>query len=344
MLDVGSAPTVVGMDAADRTDRTDRTENPADPADPEPVDVVIVGGGAAGLSAALTLGRARRSVVVVDAGEPRNAPAEHVHGFLTRDGISPADLLALGRAEVRGYGVEVVDGRAVRATNRTADGAPFTVELDDGRTVRGRRLLVTTGLVDELPDIDGVAERWGRDVLHCPYCHGWEVRDQAIAVISTGAMGVHQASLFRQWSPDVTLFVHMGPPPTDEERDQFARRSVPVVEGKVAEVVVEGDRVTGVRLEGGPVVPADAVVVQTRMVARSDVLASLGIAPVEHPMGVGTYIEADPSGATAVPGVWVAGNVADLKHQVVQAAAAGTMTAAVLNADLVGEDTAQAGR
>ena len=325
-------------------DDTPDTTEPADhdPAGRRPVDVVIVGGGAAGLSAALTLGRARRSVVVIDAGEPRNAPADHVHGYLTRDGVSPADLLALGREEVRGYGVELVDGRAVRATRAPEDGGTFAVELDNGRTVPGRRLLVTTGLVDELPDIPGLAPRWGRDALHCPYCHGWEVRDQAIAVIATGAMGAHQASLFRQWSSDVTLLVHTGPPPTDEEREQFAARAVRIVEGTVAEVVVADDRITGVRLEGGPVVPADAVVVQPRMVARSEVLASLGIEAVEHPLGVGTLVEADPFGATAVPGVWVAGNVVDMKLQVLPAAAAGATTAAVLNTDLVAEDTARA--
>ena len=140
--------------------------------DDQPYDVVIVGGGAAGLSAALVLGRARRRVAVIDAGAPRNAPAAHMQGFLSRDGMPPAELLAAGRAEVTGYGVEIIEDMVVGIE------PGFTVRLANGDTLTARRVLVTTGVSDELPDIPGVQERWGRDLLHCPYCHGWEVRDQ----------------------------------------------------------------------------------------------------------------------------------------------------------------------
>jgi thioredoxin reductase len=303
-------------------------------------DVVIVGGGPAGLSAALTLARARRSVIVLDAGEPRNAPAAHLHGYLTRDGTPPAAFLAAGRAEVASYGGTLVDGHAT-AAQRAPDGT-FTVSLGDGPSVQGRRLLVTTGLVDELPDIDGLAARWGRDVLHCPYCHGWEVRDQAIVVIATGPMGVHQAGLFRQWSSDVTMVLHRGAAPTDVEREGLLSRGVRLIEGRVAAVVVHDGRIVGVRLDGGAVLPAAAVVVAPRVVARSEVLRSLGLEAVEDPSGIGTSIPADPLGATSVAGVWVAGNVADVRGQVVHAAAAGTWTGAAINADLVAEDTARA--
>src|SRR6185503_16115235 len=178
----------------------------------ESYDVVIVGGGAAGLSAALTLSRARRSVLVIDAGAPRNAPAGHVHNYLASEGTAPADLLATGRAEVTGYGGEIVTGE-VTSAHRLDDGG-FHVVLGD-RIVQARRLLVTTGLVDELPDVAGVAERWGRDVLHCPYCHGWEVRDQAIGVLGSSPFAVHAALMWRQWSADVTLFRHTAPALTD---------------------------------------------------------------------------------------------------------------------------------
>jgi thioredoxin reductase len=304
------------------------------------VDVVVVGGGPAGLAAALMLGRARRSVVVVDAGEPRNAPAEHLHGYLGSDGTPPADFLAIGRDEVRRYGVEVRSGRATGA-ERDAGGT-FAVRLEDGGAVRGRRLLVAAGLVDELPAIPGVAERWGRDVLHCPYCHGWEVQDRPVVVIGTNGMGVHQASLFRQWTGDVTLVVHAGPGPTTAEREQLSSRGVAVVEQTVAEVVVEDDAVAGVRLATGAVVPARAVVVAPRMVARSEVLATLGLAPVDAPLGAGTAFQADATGATAIPGLYVAGNVADVRAQILQAAAAGSMAGAAINADLIAEDTARA--
>ncbi|MEU4744476.1 NAD(P)/FAD-dependent oxidoreductase, partial [Actinosynnema sp. NPDC023658] len=181
-------------------------------------DVVVVGGGAAGLNGALMLARSRRSVVVVDAGAPRNAPADGVHGLLARDGMPPAELLERGRAEVRSYGGHVVTGEVETVTR---EGDRFVVALADGRTVRARRVLVTTGLVDELPDVPGLRERWGRDVVHCPYCHGYEVRDQAIGVLASGPMSMHQALLFRQLSADVTFFSHTAPP-NAEQAEQLA--------------------------------------------------------------------------------------------------------------------------
>jgi thioredoxin reductase len=310
-----------------------------DSADIEGADVVVIGGGAAGLNGALMLARARRSVVVIDAGAPRNAPADGVHGLLGREGTPPGELLAQGRAEVRRYGGRVVDG-AVTAAARDGDG--FVVTLADGRSVRARRLLVTTGLVDELPDVPGLRERWGRDVLHCPYCHGWEVRDRAVGVLASGPMSVHQALLFRQWTGDVTYFSHTMPAPTPGQAEQFAARGITVVDGEVAAVETVDDRLVGVRMQDGRLVGRDAVVVATRMVARAGFLADLGLAPVEHPSGVGEHIPADPTGSTAVAGVWVAGNVTDLTAQVGAAAAGGAVAAAHVNADLVAEDTARA--
>jgi thioredoxin reductase len=298
-------------------------------------EVVVVGGGAAGLSGALMLARSRRAVMVIDAGAPRNAPAEGVHGLLARDGTPPGELLAQGRAEVRRYGGVVVDGEV---TGATRDGDGFIVALTDGRSVRARRLLVTTGLVDELPDVAGLRERWGRDVLHCPYCHGWEVRDRAVGVLASGPMSVHQALLFRQLTADVTFFSHTLPP-TEEQAEQLAARGIRVVDGEVAAVDVADDRLTGVRLRDGRVVRRDAVVVATRMVARADLLTGLGLRTVEHPSGVGEYVPADPTGRTDVPGVWVAGNVTDLTAQVGAAAAAAAMAGAQINADLVMEET-----
>ncbi|GAA3448080.1 NAD(P)/FAD-dependent oxidoreductase [Planomonospora venezuelensis] len=306
-------------------------------------DVVVVGGGAAGLGGALTLARARRSVLVIDAGRPRNAPAAHAHGFLTRDGMPPLEILAAGRTEVTGYGGEIVEG-TVAGAERLADGG-FRVALDDGRTVAADRLLVTTGLVDELPEVPGVAERWGRDVLHCPYCHGWEVRDQPIGVLATGPLAVHQALLWRQWSKDVTLFVHTSPELGDDGREQLAARGVAVLEGKVTALEVADDRLTGVRLADGRVVPCLALVVTPRFTARSGVLTGLGLETTEQEMGgrsIGSYVASDPSGATEIPGVWVAGNVANLAEQVMGSAAAGVRAAAAINADLVAEETRRA--
>ncbi|MPY79109.1 MAG: methyltransferase domain-containing protein [Actinophytocola sp.] len=301
-------------------------------------DVVVIGGGAAGLNGALMLARSRHSVVVIDAGAPRNAPATGVHGLLAREGIRPSQLLGRGRAEVRGYGGQVATGEVYTVIRQDAG---FVVTLTDGRTTLARRLLVTAGLTDELPDIPGVSARWGRDVLHCPYCHGWEVRDKAIGVIATGPMSVHQALLFRQLSDDVTFFAH-ALPPTGEQAEQLAARGITVVDGEVTSLEIADDRLTGVRLRDGTVVSRDALVVAPHMVARAGFLADLGLKPVEHPSSMGEHIPADAAGRTDVPGVWVAGNVTDLAAQVGAAAAASAYAAAQINADLVTEDTSQA--
>jgi thioredoxin reductase len=307
----------------------------------ERYDVVVVGGGAAGLSGALALARARRRVLVIDAGAPRNAPAGHVHNYLAREGTPPGELLAAGRAEVTGYGGEVIAGEVVTAERRD-DG--FRVGLGSGRVVRARRLLVTTGLTDELPDLPGLAELWGSDVLHCPYCHGYEVRDAAIGILG-GPLGVYASLLWRQWSADVTLFRHTGPELSDDEREQLAARGVTVVEGAVAGLETSGGRLSGVRMVSGEVVARAALVAAPRFTANSAVLRSLGLEPVEQEMHgtvVGSYVPSDPMGATAVPGVWVAGNVANLQAQVIVAAGAGLNAGAAINADLIAEDTRDA--
>ena len=319
----------------------------------ERYDVVVVGGGPAGLSGAVALARSRRSVLVVDAGEPRNATAGHAHNYLGREGVVPTQLLADGRAEVAGYGGQVVAGRVTSlvpareqqpgdSDDRAQGDVGFVVGLDDGRTVSARRLLVTTGLVDELPGVPGVAERWGRDVLHCPYCHGWEVRDQVIGVLATGAAGMHQAQLFRQLSPSVTLLTHTGPAPGAEQAEQLAARGIAVVDGEVTGLVVDGDRLSGVRLRSGEVVALQALVVAPFFRASAGLLTDLGVEVAEMRMGetvVATHVVADPMGATAVPGVWVAGNVATPQAQVVSSAAAGLNAGAAINTDLVAADT-----
>ena len=297
-------------------------------------DVVIIGGGPAGLSAALILGRSRRSVVVVDAAEPRNAPAAHMHGFITRDGTPPGDILAMARLEVEGYGVEVRAGSVVAATT-TESG--FQLTLADGGVLTARQLLVTTGLVDELPDVPGVRELWGDQVIHCPYCHGWEVRDRAIGVIGSGPMATHQALLFRQLSDDVVVFAHTHPP-SDEQRADLAARGIRVVDDEVAALEVTDGRLAGVRLASGEVVAREAVSVAPRFVARAAFLEGLGVELAELPMGVGVRVAADPLGRTNVPGLWAAGNVTDPSAQVIVAAGQGAVAGAQINAALVAED------
>ncbi|WP_049822666.1 NAD(P)/FAD-dependent oxidoreductase [Arthrobacter sp. H41] len=307
-------------------------------------DVVIIGGGAAGLSAAVTLGRALRSVLVIDAGQPRNAPAAGVHGFLSRDGVSPLELLSIGREEVSTYGGAILQGTATsaRALHPQSREPQFEVLLEDGTRVTARRLLLTTGLVDELPNVPGLREQWGHGVVHCPYCHGWEVRNRPIGVLASGPMAIHQALLFRQWSADITLFLNDAVTPTEEEWEKLAARSISVVEGAVREVDADSEGVTGVVLDSDRAFALGALVVGPRFAARSTVMTSLGLLTEEHPMGVGAALETDTRGATAVKGVWAAGNATDLFAQVISSAAGGAAAGAAINADLIDEETTAA--
>jgi thioredoxin reductase len=298
-------------------------------------DVVVIGGGAAGLSAALVLSRARRTVLVVDAGEPRNAPASHMHGYLSRDGEPPADLLAAGRTEVRGYGGEIAPGTVTALVPNGRTG--FWVLLADGRRVSARRLLVTTGLRDELPDIAGLADRWARDVLHCPYCHGHEVRDRQLGVIGDTPGAVRYAQIVRQWTHDLVYFT---PPDTltNAERTGLLARAIGVVEGTIDQLVVDDeDHLRGVQMNDGCVIPRDTLFVPPRFVPNTTLLAPLGC--TSDPDG---WVNVDATGRTSVPGVWAAGNVVDPRAQVITAAGAGSAAAIALNADLVDDDVRNA--
>ncbi|WP_280495121.1 NAD(P)/FAD-dependent oxidoreductase [Nocardia asiatica] len=297
----------------------------------ETYDVVIVGGGAAGLSGALVLARARRRIAVVRGGAPRNAPAEHMHGFLSRDGMPPAELLASGAAEAAGYGAELIDDMVIDAER--GGESDYTLRLGGGGTLRARRVLVATGLRDELPELPGVRERWGRDVLHCPYCHGYEVRDQPIGVLGgpepgARARAVHLALLLPQWSDDVVFFPNTMPLSADDRAHLDARR-VRVVEGSVARLAVD-DRLRGVELADGRAVPRTAMFVTPSFRANDAVLHALNCA-----FDDGGWVVTDVTGRTSVPGVWAAGNVANPAAQVISAAGAGSTAAIAINGDLV---------
>jgi thioredoxin reductase len=292
-------------------------------------DVVIVGGGPAGLSAALVLGRARRKVVVVDSGEPRNAAAHEAHGFLTRDGIAPAELLRLGREEIAGYGVEVLTDQVVSVSGS------FEVRLASGAVLPARKLLVTAGMRDELPDLPGVAELWGDQVHFCPYCHGYEVHDDQVGVVAEGPMGVMKAVMLREWAPDMVLFPGAYEP-TEDELARLAARGIAVEQGKVTRLVVADGRLTGVELADGRVVARSAVFVNPTFVPKDNLLRDLGCELVDGPM-VQT-VRVDAAGRTSVPGVWAAGNVVDPTAQLISSAGAGATAAVQLNHDLIFAD------
>ncbi|MFD1507610.1 NAD(P)/FAD-dependent oxidoreductase [Georgenia yuyongxinii] len=308
----------------------------------ETVDAVVIGGGAAGLNGALMLARSRRRVVVVDGGTPRNAPAEAVHGLLGLDGTAPAQLYERGREEVRRYGGVVVAGEVATAepAASSADGdLRFTVTLAGGRTLSARRLLVATGLRDVLPDLPGLAPHWGHDLVHCPYCHGWEVRDEPIGILAVGPASAHHALLFRQLTDDLVYFAR-GTELDEDTRARFAVRRIRIVDTPVAEVVTSDDGgIAGVRLVDGRVVSRRVLAVATTMRARTEGVDGLKLPMEDLPDGRGRRFAAGPSGATDVPGVWVAGNATDLTAQVGAAAAAGALAGAHINAALATADT-----
>ncbi|OUD04642.1 NAD(P)/FAD-dependent oxidoreductase [Streptomyces swartbergensis] len=306
------------------------------------VDAVVIGGGAAGLNGALMLARSRRSVVVIDSGTPRNAPAEAVHGFIVLDGTPPREILRQGREQVRQYGGRVVFGEVASAEPvvPSADGdLRFTVTLADGRSVTARRVLVATGLQDVLPEIPGLTEHWGHSVVHCPYCHGWEVRDEPIGILATGPASIGHALLFRQLTEDLTYFTH-GTSLDEDTRARFAARSIHIVDTPVQEIVNNEDgTLAGVRLTDGQVVARRVLAVATRMEARTEGLDGLKLPMQDLPDNMGRGFASGMAGTTEAPGVWVAGNATDLSAQVGASAAAGALAGAHINGLLATADT-----
>lgn len=349
-------------------------------------DVVVIGGGVAGLSAALTLGRALRSVLVVDAGSPRNAPAAGAHNLLGNEGINPLDLVEKGRAEARSYGAQIITGAATDVSGSVESGFSVTLTRDDAaeasagspgsadsqpstaavaltagslephETVRARRIVLATGAVDTLPDIPGLAERWGHDVIHCPYCHGYEVRGGRIGVLASDSMWLHKAKLIRQWSDDVTVLLHEQPAPSADDRAVLESRGVRIIEGAVREILSDrtadadesgsrtdsshdGRHLTGTAVAGlDAPIALDAILVGTQMRIDSALVDALGLAVEENIMG--EFVPVDMRKATNVPGVFAAGNVASVGAMVAASMADGVMAGGQVNMDLVEEDFA----
>ncbi|MGN6611937.1 MAG: FAD-dependent oxidoreductase [Angustibacter sp.] len=316
----------------------------AAPADVRRCDVAVVGGSAAGLAAALQLGRQRRSVIVIDSGEPRNAPAAHMHSFLGRDGTDPAELLAAGRAEVRSYGGEVLAGRAVQVSRD--DGGRFVVDLASGDSVVARRLVVATGLADELPDVEGLAQHWGRAVIHCPFCHGYEVRDQRLVQLVTHPMGLHVAPLLRQLTDRLTVLVAPGVEVDAAQIETLVAGGVDVrVDATAKRVLADADgRLTGVALADGSQLEADAMLVGPRFRARVEPFGAIGLHAAAHVTGLGDVLEVDAMGATAVEGLFAVGSITDPSQQVLSAAAHGSRVGGAVAISLATEDLQSATR
>jgi thioredoxin reductase len=310
-------------------------------------DAVVVGGGVAGSSAALMLARARRSVLVVDAGQPRNAVAAHMHGVLGHDGKPPRQLVAEGRREIEGYGGVVLDGRVegIEAVEDPA-GPRFSVSLDGGAEVTARRVILATGLADVLPEVPGLAAHWGAGVVVCPYCDGYEVRDRRIGVLATGPGSLHHVQMLRQWSPDITFLVAGGTSSgrpleiDDATRAGIDARGIRVEETAVTRVVGERGALEGVELADGRILPLDSLFAMPGVAPRDGLVRALGAATEETPWG--PFVTADPMGQTSVPGLLIAGNASSGSANVPVAMAAGTMAGAMANAGMITEDVAAA--
>lgn len=296
-------------------------------------DAVIIGAGAAGLSAAQALGRSLRRTLVIDAGQPRNRFAAHMHNVLGHDGMPPLELLATGKQEASSYGVEFHDGRVASARDL---GATIELTLEDGSEVVTRSVVLATGVSDDLPAIPGLARHWGSSVLHCPYCHGWEVRNTRIAVVPTSPMGMHQALLLRQWTDQLTVFTAALGELDEATIERLRSRNIELVHEPVAEVLNNERSVTAIRTESGREVPVDAIFTAARLRPHDEMLADLRLQRAESPFG--SFIAVDPTGRTSHPRVWAVGNVVAPATAVPQAMAAGAMAGGGLNFVLVEED------
>ena len=298
-------------------------------------DAIVIGGGAAGLSTALLLGRARRRTLVLDAGSPRNRFAAHMHGVLGNEGAPPLDLLRRGAEEAAGYGVVLRTAEAVAVGDEEHG---LMVALDDGSEERSRALVVTAGITDDLPSIPGLAERWGTSVLHCPYCHGWEVRDRRLAVLATSPASLHQAKMVRQWSSDVVLFSHgLGSLDPVEER-RLRARGVEIVASPVVEIVGDETSVSAIRTADDAVTAVDAVFTGGRPIPHDGFLDGLELARIDFPHGLGSFVQVDPAGRTSHPRIWAAGNVVSPMATVPMSIGAGAAAGAAVNGALVEED------
>lgn len=296
-------------------------------------DVIVVGGSFAGLSAAMQLARARRRLLLVDAGKPRNRFAAASHGFLGQDGVPPANIMRQGLTQLARYPtVDFAHAEARTAEAYTDAGADgFILSLSDGATVSARKLVLATGVTDELP-LPSMVARWGVSVLHCPYCHGYEVRDRPLAAIATVPAAVHQALMLPDWGP-TTFFTQGQFEPSPEEAAQLAARGVAVERTPVVELLGEGTAISALRLADGREVPAEAVFTAPRTRMTSPLAEQLGCA-FDDGM-TGPYLRVDPMQQTTVPGVFAAGDAATQMFNATMASAAGVMAGVAAHRALV---------
>ncbi len=297
-------------------------------------DVIIIGGSYAGLSAALVLGRSLRRVLVIDAGKPCNRQTPHSHGFLTRDGETPAQLAAIAREQVSLYPTVSFKSGTATSAHPIDDG--FQVRTDDGESYEGRKLMLATGLLDVMPDIPGFADCWGRSVLHCPYCHGYEVHSQPLGVLANGEVGYEMATLIQQWSRQLTLFTNGPSTLTDEQQRVLAQLDIPIVETPLAAIEHTDGFLTALQLADGSRATPTALFARVPLQQTSDIAQQLGCELTDQ-----TFVKVTGTGETTVPDVFAVGDATTMMRQVAVAAASGVKTGAWINRVLITDDVTQ---
>lgn len=292
-------------------------------------EVIIIGGSYAGLSAAMALGRASRNVLVIDHGKPCNAPTPHSHNFLTRDGETPAAISAIAKEQVLHYPtVTFLDGKVVKA-DKSANG--FVVKTQNGDSINAKKLLIATGIKDIMPDIEGFANCWGKSVIHCPYCHGYEVKGEKTAVITNGDVGMHYAMVLQQWATDLTFFTNGPATFTEEQRAKLQQHNIAVVETPITKLIQHNGKLEQIVLADGtshdiPVIYHKPAFTLHEFVQKLN--------PALDDFG---YVKVDDMQRTSLPGVFAAGDCCSMMRALPNAVATGNKAGAIINMELSAE-------
>ncbi len=303
------------------------------------LDVIIVGAGPTGLSAALLLGRSRKQVLVIDSGKPRNAVSHAANGFFSRDGIAPSELLQIGREQLQKYETvrfqigKVIDAKPLESASEKCD--RFQVTLDTGEQLTTRKLLLATGVTDKLPEVKGFAELWGTSVFHCPYCHGWEVQDQPLAICGKGQAGFEMAQHITGWSRDLILCTDGDAGLSDDQRNQLLTWGIELREEKIARLEQENGTLTGIVLATGEVIPRHGIFVHPQPHQHSELAKQLGCNLTDS-----GAVQVGEDKQTSVPGVYAAGDTVNLFSAISIVVAEGTMAGAFINRALIAENLA----
>jgi len=294
------------------------------------IDTAIIGGGPAGLSAALVLGRARKSVIVMDEGRPRNRVTREIHGFLTRDSISPGEFRRIAKEQISAYpSVHFVDDAAATITGTDGN---FQIKTAQGTIYRSKKLLFAAGMKDLPVDIDGLAEVYGKSAFVCPYCDGWELRDQPLVLIVKGNHALHMAKVISGWTNQYTICTNGPDEWTDEQREELKQHNVPTFDSPILRIESNEGMVHQIVLEDGTIVPCTGIFFAPKLVAGSDLPKTLGCKVTE----AGTVV-VDTFGKTNIPGIYSAGDAATELYQAITAASMGSLAAVGINGELLAE-------